>query len=82
MVLVARDVGAGGFDHTLLLAITHGIFGWSFRTAGFHFHKDEAVTVPGNQVDFAGTNPLTGRNDAETKRAQIIGTIDFGTSSE
>ena len=76
------EVRLRGPDEALLLLETDRIFGRFVVAAGFDLDKHKNITVPGDHVDFAALDAITGSDDAIAEGAKMIDREDLRTAAE
>ena len=77
-----REVSPGGANDALLFAISDGILGRLGVLSGFHLDKHQDIPLPGNYVHLPALGSITGSDDLESKRAEVIDRIDLGAAAK
>jgi hypothetical protein len=67
---------------TLLFSQTNGIFRRIGGMQCLHFNEDEHIPVPGDEIDFSGSSPISRCHHAKTVRAKMRSSLDFGLAAE
>jgi hypothetical protein len=75
-------VSVGCPDNALLFCKSDGILRRIGILSGFHFHKDEDVTVPSDDVHLAALDAISRSNDSIVQCTQVIDGLNLRASAE